>query len=228
MCVVCVWWCQVPCISRVLTCGAVFKENIIVVAGWLCIFGLIQESSFASRCWKTVACHYGGCMLHCERAWPKHFSLSLFPINSVFGELTHLTREKRGFTSRAQQASSGLWLQPVWKHHISDPHLTSLKQCAIIEFLLCMVYISTALADYKVLRLITVHINPQASQAQRGDWVIRGKRWAVAAHESPHLGYHSPDEGGGDVIMVRDTGVDPSDRWACLDKREQLGHKGPI
>lgn len=36
------------------------------------------------------------------------------------------------------------------------------------------------------------------------------------------------DEDIGDVIMARDTGVDPSDRWARWDKREQLGHKGPI
>lgn len=91
-----------------------------------------------------------------------------------------------------------------------------------------MGYIATALADYKVLRLITVRISLQARPAQRSDWVIRGERWPVAAHESPHLGCSSLDEGRGDVIMARDTGVDPSDRWACWDKREQLGHKSPI
>lgn len=91
-----------------------------------------------------------------------------------------------------------------------------------------MGYIAKALADYKVLRLITVHISPRASPAQRSDWVIRGERWPVAAHESPHLGCSSPDEGRGDVIVARDTGVDPSDRWARWDKREQPGHKGPI
>lgn len=32
----------------------------------------------------------------------------------------------------------------------------------------------------------------------------------------------------GDVIIARDTEVEPSDRWACWDKREKLGHKGLI
>ena len=35
-------------------------------------------------------------------------------------------------------------------------------------------------------------------------------------------------EGRGDVILARDSGVEPSDRWTCLDKGEQLGHKGLI
>lgn len=48
---------------------------------------------------------------------------------------------------------------------------------------------------WKRLSLITVHISPQASPAQRSDWVIRRKRWPVAAHESPYLGCSSPDEG---------------------------------
>lgn len=77
-----------------------------------------------------------------------------------------------------------------------------------------MGYIATALADYKVPLLITVHISPQASPGQRSYWVIREKRWAVAAQESPHLGCPNLDEGRGDVIMARDTGVDLSDRWA--------------
>ena len=58
--------------------------------------------------------------------------------------------------------------------------------------------------------------------------MIRGKRWPVAAYESPHLGRSSHDEDRADVIVATDTGVDPSDRWARWDKREQLGHKGPI
>lgn len=91
-----------------------------------------------------------------------------------------------------------------------------------------MGYIATVLADYKVLRLITVHITLQASPAQRSDWVIRRKRWPVAAHESPYLGCSSLDEGRGDVITARDTGVEPSDRWASWDKREWPGHKGLI
>lgn len=91
-----------------------------------------------------------------------------------------------------------------------------------------MGYISTVLADYKVPCLITVHISLQASPGQRSYWVIRRKRWPVAFHESPHLGCNCLNEGWGDVIMGRDTGVDCSDRWACWDKREQLGYKGPI
>lgn len=94
----------------------------------------IQESFMSQRSWKT-------CNLV---AWSSKIFLSLSPINAVFGLLTHLTREKRGFTGPAQQASSGLWFQPVWKRHISDPHLTRLKQCAIIEFALYGLYCYSA------------------------------------------------------------------------------------
>lgn len=62
------------------------------------------------------------------------------PIKAIFGATIHLSHEKRGFTGPAQQASSGLWLQPVWKCHILDPHLTRLKQCAIIWFALYGLY----------------------------------------------------------------------------------------
>lgn len=54
------------------------------------------------------------------------------PIKVIFGAIIHLSHEKRSFTGPVNQASSGLQLQPVWKCHILDPHLTHLKQCAII------------------------------------------------------------------------------------------------
>lgn len=91
-----------------------------------------------------------------------------------------------------------------------------------------MGYIATALADNKVWRLITVHISLQASPAQWSDWEIRRNRRPIAAHESLYLGCSGLDEGRGDVIIARDTGVEPSDRWARWDKRERLGHKGLI
>lgn len=72
------------------------------------------------------------------------FSGELQSLPRSLGVLTHLTREKRGFTGPAQQASSGLWLQVVWKHHIAEPHLTRLKQCAIIEFALYGLYCYSA------------------------------------------------------------------------------------
>lgn len=86
-----------------------------------------------SACWNRRTCNFVA--LNCKAF------LFLVPINALFGVLTHLTREKRGFTSSSsEQASSGLWSQPVWKRHISDPHLTCLKQCAIIEIALYGLY----------------------------------------------------------------------------------------
>lgn len=91
-----------------------------------------------------------------------------------------------------------------------------------------MGYIARALADNKVLPLITVPMSPRASPAQRIDWVIWEKRRPVAAPERSHLGCSSLDEGRGDVIiMAGDTGVDLSDRWAKLEQKRAAGTQRP-
>lgn len=153
VCVCACWRCQVNILY--LLNADLLGKRILVSAGWLSTSGpgresficlgiekqshLIKEDvNFTARVCLLKRKNVRFCNTELQ-------SISLSsPPNALFGVLTHLTREKRGFTSPAQQASSGLWFQPVWKCHISDPHLTCLKQCAIIEFALYGLYCYSA------------------------------------------------------------------------------------
>lgn len=89
-----------------------------------------------------------------------------------------------------------------------------------------MGYIATELADYKVPRLITVRMSPRA--LARTKEVLSDKEKEMSC--SLPMKALTLDAFMRTEVMsswLETQGFDPSDRWGCWDKLEQLGHKGP-